>query len=282
MVRLVDERDRARMEYKGIVRNSVRNDFEAHMERLTLDGFTVVEEVLPREECGNLSVRLDMLNEKQTEQYGRERLEELNDYGVIRALVAQDETFLELAMHPQILDFVDRLVGATAILHLQNAIIVEPNKRHHQAAYHRDFAKDFVSDKVLALNAMFAIDEFSTMSGGTWVVPRTHTVAAIPSDHYLAEHAIQIEAPQGSVILFDGLLVHKAGDNLTNQFRRAINHLYTRPFIKQQIDLAAMMAGKLEPESRAAQLLGLWTVPPCSVEEFRVDPEKRTYKGGQG
>ena len=64
--------------------------------------------------------------------------------------------------------------------------------------------------------------------------------------------------------------------------RRAINHQYTRPFIKQQLDYAGMFRGKLDPESRFAQVIGTWSMPPRDVAEYRVDPDKRTYRGGQG
>jgi ectoine hydroxylase-related dioxygenase (phytanoyl-CoA dioxygenase family) len=282
MAQTVDEKDTARLQYFGIQRMQSQTDFEFHLERLALDGFTVLENILSAQECTDLSQRLDKLNEAQIQQYGRARLEQLNDFGVVRAVLAQDEKFLQLPMHPLVLQFVEHLVGSTAILHLQNAIVLEPNKRHHQAAYHRDFAKDFICDKLLALNAMFAINEFSSTTGGTWVVPGTHKQSLIPSNAYLAQHAVQIEAPAGSLFLFDGLLVHKAGDNHTDQFRRSINHLYTRPFVKQQIDLASLMRGRVEPDSRLAQLLGMWSIPPCSVEEFRVDPQHRTYRAGQG
>jgi hypothetical protein len=43
-----------------------------------------------------------------------------------------------------------------------------------------------------------------------------------------------------------------------------------------------MMDGKLDPESRAAQLMGFWSRPPRTIQEYRVDPEKRTYRKGQG
>src|SRR5437764_562426 len=87
---------------------------------------------------------------------------------------------------------------------------------------------------------------------------------------------------RGSVVIFDSMLVHRAGTNRSNAPRRAVNHQYTRPFVKQQMDLAHMMRGRVDPESRLAQVLGLWSVPPKSLEEFRVDPPRRTYRAGQG
>ena len=43
------------------------------------------------------------------------------------------------------------------------------------------------------------------------------------------------------------------------------------------------MKDKISNESKLAQKLGMWTIPPKSVDEYRVtDPSLRTYRGGQG
>ena len=36
-------------------------------------------------------------------------------------------------------------------------------------------------------------------------------------------------------------------------------------------------------ETQLAQILGMWTIPPKTLDEYRVDnPSERTYRGGQG
>lgn len=252
------------------------------LECLAFDGYAVVPNVLPNEMVLQLSEALDRANDDQIAKWGRPRLEELKDFGVVRDSLVGANIFRELVVTPLVLQVVDRVVGPTAILHLQNGIVLEPRRKHFQAYFHRDFAKDFVADKVLALNAMFAIDEFSAASGGTWVVPGTHRSSRVPSARYLEAHGVQIEAPPGSLFFFDSLLFHKAGENRGSAPRRAINHMYTRPFIKQQLDYAGLFRGKVDSETRLAQLLGLWSMPPRDVDEYRVDPDKRTYRGGQG
>ena len=58
---------------------------------------------------------------------------------------------------------------------------------------------------------------------------------------------------------------------------------WTKPFIKQQLDYPVMMNNIIDKESKLAQKLGMWTIPPKSVEQYRVtDPKLRTYRGGQG
>jgi ectoine hydroxylase-related dioxygenase (phytanoyl-CoA dioxygenase family) len=91
-----------------------------------------------------------------------------------------------------------------------------------------------------------------------------------------------VEAKAGSLLFFDSRLYHRAGQNRSARPRRALNFQYTRPFIKQQIDLTALFSGRVERESELGRALGMWAVPPKSVEEFRVEPSRRSYKAGQG
>ena len=89
--------------------------------------------------------------------------------------------------------------------------------------------------------------------------------------------------PAGSLIVFDSMLWHSGGYIFTASVRRAFNQQYTRPFIKQQLDYPALLKGKVDLESDLAQTLGMWSIPPKNVDEFRVsDPSKRTYRAGQG
>jgi len=114
-------------------------------------------------------------------------------------------------------------------------------------------------------------------------VPGSHKFISMPSEKYIQSRSIQLLAEPGSVIFFDSLLWHRSGQNKSSDVRRGINHQYTKPFIKQQIDYPHFLQGKVNTESRLAQTLGFWSIPPKSVDEFRVDdPTKRTYRKGQG
>ena len=255
---------------------------ESALEKLRVQGYIVLRDVLSSDACADLAGRIDAALRRELDQFGEARLRELREFGQVRSPCAFDPVFLSLLLHPHVMPYIEATIEKTAILHLQNAIVTFPDDVHWQSRFHRDFAKDFVADRPLSMNAFFLIDDFDATTGATWFVPQTHQNAVMPSESYLEEHAVQIEAPRGSVVIFDSMLVHRAGTNRSNAPRRAVNHQYTRPFVKQQMDLAHMMRGRVDPESRLAQVLGLWSVPPKSLEEFRVDPPRRTYRAGQG
>lgn len=270
------------IEYAGMASPAARDWVDSVLEDLACRGYSVVEKILTEEECSMWAQRLDRLNDSQIARYGKARLAALGEGGTIRGPLHDDERFMGLVRHPAVWPVIERVIGSSAILHLQNGIVVEPHQEHHQAAFHRDFAKDVVSERPLSLNALFAIDHFTTETGATWWVPHTHRQSAFPTARYLEENAVQVEVRAGAVIFFDSMLVHRAGENRSPVLRRAINQQYTRPFIKQQMDYPTLLRGQVDPESLLAQTLGFWSVPPRSVEEFRVDPEQRTYRRGQG
>lgn len=269
--------------FKGIKVNKVDNEFEENLESLERNGFFILNSALEKEHVNEIKLQLDIIWESQLAKYGKSFLKKIGDWGQVRALMDDNQIFKDLIVHPEILKYVDATIGDTAILHLQNGIVLYPTEKHNQAKYHKDFPKDFLSNKLLSLNAFVAIDEFTAENGGTWLLPGSHKFSELPSQFYIKKNQIQLNCEPGSIVFFDSTLWHKGGDNLTKKIRRAINHQYTRPFIKQQLDYPVIMNQKVDMETKLAQKLGMWTIPPKSVDEYRVkDPKLRTYRGGQG
>ncbi len=258
------------------------NDLLQQVENIKRDGYTILENVISCEECKLVSSKLDALEEQQRLEFGIKRLEELNEVGIIRALIAYDDYFANFILHPTVYPIVSKILGESAIIHLQNGIVVHPQKKHGQSHFHTDLAKDFVTSKPLSINVFWMISDFNDKTGATWVVPGTHKESERPSDSYLEKNSIQLNAKAGSVFIFDSMLIHKGGSNTSDNPRRAVNHQYTRAFIKQQINLPILLGDKFKGEEKISQVLGYWTIPPKNVEEFRSDPDKRTYRKGQG
>ena len=255
---------------------------DIHLENIERLGYTVVEDVISSAECKIIASKLDRIDDEQLRDYGIDRLKALNEIGIIRALIEKDDYFGNLILNQIVFGLVSKILGDTAIIHLQNGIVVNPEIKHGQSHFHRDFAKDFVCSRPLSVNVFWAIDDFTAETGGTWVIPYTHKSSIWPSNEYLENNAIQVNARAGSVLLFDSMLIHRGGANISKSRRRAVNHQYTHPFIKQQIDFPSLLKSRFQMESKLSQVLGFWTIPPKSVREFRSEPDKRTYRSGQG
>lgn len=269
--------------FNGLQTTQINSETEAHLETLQRKGFFVIEQLLSATELAIIRQKMDAIWQQQLAEFGEELLHKIGDYGQVRCMMHYDPYFFDLIIHPEIFKYVSLTVGETAILHTQNGIVLHSGQAHNQAKYHKDFPKNFLSSEILSFNAFIAIDDFTAATGGTWFVPHSHHQPNMPSPQYIEQNQVQIIAPAGSVVFFDSTVWHRAGHNTSGRVRRAINQIYTRPFIKQQIDYPALFKGRVDMESKIAQTLGMWTVPPKNLQEFRVDhPSKRTYRGGQG
>jgi ectoine hydroxylase-related dioxygenase (phytanoyl-CoA dioxygenase family) len=161
---------------------------------------------------------------------------------------------------------------------LQNAIVNRPAQVHHQAAWHRDLPYlDRISSAPLAVSALFCIDDFTVENGATWCLPGSHLLAEPPSDRFLAGHSVAICAGAGDVIVFDSMLLHRAGANESTRPRRAVNHVYSVGIIRQQIDLPRALNGRHADDPHLAVLLGYASNAPVSADDYR----SRRLRGGK-
>jgi len=251
-------------------------------------GLAVVDSVL---DADMLSRTRDAMYEAQEgilRDVGRDRLAAAGEVGILRIMMRYHPLFFEFLERPEVLAVVDEAVSSTAILHLQNGFILPSypsGQQPHvfQNSYHQDFPR-VLHGYLASINVFFAIDEFHRDNGATWVVPGSHQRAARPDPHELAERAVPVECPAGSMIVFDSTLWHAAGANTSGRDRLAINHQFKRSWIKQQIDYVRALgpSSVLSRPPRTQQLLGWYTRVPASLDEYYRSPDERLYRKGQG
>lgn len=252
------------------------SDIDLYVEEIRNDGFTIIENVISKEDLALYREKIDAVYKRQEETFGRERLSTISETNMCRMPLKYDDFFIKIATQETVLSIVKRFLGDFFILNLQNAIINTPNEEHHQSSWHRDLPyQNYVISNPLSLNALFCIDEFSEKTGGTIVVPYTHNTEILPSDRYIQKHAITANAKAGSVIVFDSMLFHKAGYNSSNIIRRAVNHQYQIPLLKQFYDFPNALDGKFSNDPFLAQLLGYTSQTPLDDTDWREKREKK-------
>jgi ectoine hydroxylase-related dioxygenase (phytanoyl-CoA dioxygenase family) len=256
---------------------------------LRSEGFCIVQEIL---DAAFLEVTRAAMYRAQNgilREVGEDRLRRAGELGVLRLMMKFDRHFFAFLEIPELLDIVDLTVSETAILHLQNGFILPSfntglgTPEVFQNTYHRDFPRH-LNGYLASINVLFAIDEFRDDNGATWVVPCTHQQATRPDAAYCRHHAVPATCPSGSLILFDSTLWHSAGQNTSGQDRMAINHQFTRSYIKQQIDyVRALGEGTMTSlRPRTQQLLGYYTRVVTSLDEYYHPEAERLYRKGQG
>lgn len=243
---------------------------ERHAEQVRLQGFTVVDGGFSSDELQEYSSRLDRLLDRQTrEAGGAAALAEMGEQETIRCCLAFDDLFLRLATHPSVTAVCERLLGGYFVLMQQNGISNPPRRQHTQTAYHRDLPyQHFVSSRPLAVSALFCIDPFTVENGATIVLPASHKVDEFPSEAVVRELERPLEASAGAFLVFDSMLFHRAGANLSTAPRRAVNQVFALPFIAQQFSFPDLLQGRHADDPRLARLLGYGTGPVRSLDEW--------------
>ena len=251
-------------------------------------GCIVVEGVVSADMVKETRERMYAVQKTLHEDVGKERLTRAGELGVLRNMLKYDDFFFAFLALPELLAVVDATVSNTAIMHLQNGFILPsfpPGEapKVFQNKFHMDFPR-VLNGYVASINIMFAIDAFTPTNGATLAVPGAHQQAAAPDMGKLEASAVPSVCPAGSMLVFDSTLWHAAGANTSGKDRLAINHQFTRSWIKQQIDYVRALGDDviLRQPPRTQQLLGWYTRVVTSLDEFYQPPEKRLYRSGQG
>lgn len=151
------------------------------------------------------------------------------------ALIARCPTARELVMHPTVVGAVGAfLAHASAVqLHLTQIITIEPGETAQKL--HRDqMAFDFFefpADYHVQCNTMWALTDFTAENGATVIRPGT---SAMTDDAAEAVAPIQAEMGRGSVLFYDGKVLHGGGANTSAEVRQGVNITYAVGWVRQE------------------------------------------------
>lgn len=254
---------------------------------LSLAGCVVVEGVLSSDLLDRTHEAMYRVQSAIQNEVGKERLDRAGELGVLRLMLAFDPIFFEFLELPEVLAVVDATVSNTAVLHVQNGLLLPSfeggTPQVFQTRFHRDFPR-ILNGYLMSVNTFFAIDEFTSTNGATFFVPGTQQKEGRPPDWYLEEHAVSAECPRGSMLVFDSTIWHAAGDNVSGKDRLAMNQQFTRSYVKPQVDYVRALGNDVveRQQDRTQQLLGWYTRVVTSLDEFYQPAERRLYRSGQG
>lgn len=247
-------------------RQRAESDEDAQVEEISRNGYTVIQDVLTEDELSFLHTGvIEKIYKQQLEEIGgEEKLKEIADEGSAKHLLSYDKFFLNLAIKKKVLAIVNRLLGDYYILYLQNALLVEPKKFNPASSWHRDIAhQHFTSSRPLAVSALHIVDDITPQTGETLVLAGSHLFEEFPSAGFVKKNAGKISARAGSVLVFDSMMYHRSGHNLSGQIRRTISTIYTSPLFRQQICLPTLLDDRYKDDPFLRRFLGY----DCQVKE---------------
>ncbi len=226
----------------------VRNDTLTIYEKGFLDqnGFLNLGKLLSDEQLESIRSRINSLMQREGEHAGGELLDSPyirhpKEDGVDRLadLVNKGEEFDLFYTHPRVLAAMEHVLGEGFKLSSLNYRASQPGQGLQKL--HVDWHEAISVNDYKVCNSIWLLDDFSKANGATRVVPGTHLSGQLPQDVLqdpFKPHPDEliIEAPAGSVFIFNSHTWHGGTINNTGQTRRAIHSYFCGKGQPQQID----------------------------------------------
>ena len=236
----------------------LRLDLARNILELDLYGYTVLENAQPPEFFRALRKTILKLGQEDLQDNRRIPLAGKDGASyLVPWLLARGRIFEEALMTEKPLALITYLMGEScqiSSVHGHIRVQGDPPQGMHTDS---PLMPDPLPDAPVASNMMWVVDEFNLESGGTPVVPGSHKKRTNPPANAM-DMAVPIEAPVGSVIVFNGNLWHSAGARTLPGERVGMTCYFRRMYAIPQEDLNGVISDEVIARNppRFAHLVG--------------------------
>ena len=233
----------------------------AHIQRIRVDGFTVIEDAMDSELMSAIRGELDPYF--QGERMGRNNFEGEHTERVY-ALLAKSPSLARLIEDETILAIVDAFLAKNYLLAAALAINVHPGETPQP--WHIDDGAGGLGlprpRPPSGISTIWAFDDFTQTNGATEIVPGSHRWPDGRAPK--ANEIYKVIMKAGSVLVFDGTITHRGGANTSNAPRLAITPQYCAPALRQieNMVLAVPPGVAKQYSPRIQALLGYSIIDP--------------------
>jgi ectoine hydroxylase-related dioxygenase (phytanoyl-CoA dioxygenase family) len=261
-------------------------------------GFVVIRDLIPPGDLAEM--RRALAPALDAELYGRNDFEGHRTQRVY-SLVAQAPIFAALVEHPRVLALCDAFLEPNYLLTASQTIRISPGETPQPFHTDDSFYRIARPRDPVSLSFIFAVDAFTAENGATQVAPGSHRWADAEVERLLAEidfatvpegdriprpkdarpgwlrgELVDVVMPAGAAIAFLGTLVHRGGENRSEQPRLALSNQYCQPWARQQenycLSVPREQARAMSPRVQA--LLGYSVHPPFMGHANGLHPRR--------
>lgn len=213
---------------------------------LDQNGYLNLGQILSENQLASIRNKIKTLLEMEGADAGKELMESPyirhpKESGADRLadLVNKGQEFDIFYTHPRMLAAISHVLGENYKLSSLNYRAAKPGAGLQKL--HVDWHESVAVQDYKVCNSIWLLDDFNKENGATRVVPCTHLQDRLPQDAMedpMAPHPdeVIIEAPAGSVVIFNSHTWHGGTTNLTPNPRRAIHSYFCRSDQPQQVD----------------------------------------------
>jgi ectoine hydroxylase-related dioxygenase (phytanoyl-CoA dioxygenase family) len=205
---------------------------DGHVAAIAEQGYTVLPDAIDASTRDTLRRALEQVETDERLGYAGSRFEGTRTIRIYN-LLARGEAFWQVPLHPIALAIAERVLDPELLLSSLSAITLAPGEIAQPL--HEDTQRIPLRRPraPIALNAIWALSDFTEANGATRIVPGSHRFDAPP--RYGADHpTVPAEMKAGSILLFDSALWHGGGANTTAERRWAIACYWCVGWMRQQ------------------------------------------------
>jgi ectoine hydroxylase-related dioxygenase (phytanoyl-CoA dioxygenase family) len=213
-----------------MIEHDLHAEISRWTERLLIDGYCVIPDLLPAERIASLDQDLapDFAETpfcrggfygERTKRFGR--------------LLARAPGAAELVMHPLVTGIVGEVLSPwceTVQLNLTQAIALHPGAAPQLPHRDQDMWRGHIGEVEYLVNVMWAFTPYTRDNGATLMWPESHGSRAL--DPEIPATEFPVELSPGSALLFLGSALHGAGGNRTEEIRRGAIVSYCLGWLK--------------------------------------------------
>lgn len=211
-------------------------------------GFLLIPSLFSRDLMDQLRAELDAARAREETDFGLEALREIGQDGYVSDLLSIGPALERVLASEELSQIVEALLGEPRLC-IGQGIILDPGKGRAiwPRCWHADMfeVSSVISDPrfCFGLNFLVLVDDIHPANGPTGILAGSQRTRALRVEREADLQQIEFRAvaPSGSVLLLEGGTWHSAGLNTTNQPRRVLKLLFTRQWIRPQIDYAAVV-----------------------------------------
>jgi len=210
------------------------------------DGYLSLSQLLTDSEVKSINARITELIHLEGENAGSELFDSKyirhpKEAGADRLadLVNKGAIFDIFYTHPKVLAAVQTILGKQFKLSSLNYRAAKPGQGLQKL--HVDYGNTVPEDRYKVCNTIWLLDDFTPMNGATRIVPGTHKSKQLPQEvledpNLPHPDEILIQAPAGSVFIFNSHVWHGGTTNTTDKYRKSIHSYFCSSDQPQQLD----------------------------------------------
>ena len=204
-----------------------------YLETIEDQGYCIVEDAVDEDLMRKIRDAVTRLEDENDVQPRGNRAEGFATKRMYN-LLAKDEVFWELPVHPNILPFAEHLLDAERLLSGTTCMHIGPGEVH-QGLHSDDGLVSVRRPRIpFMVTTIWAFTDFTEENGATRIVPGSHKFDHEPRKGEKVDH-VPAEMKAGSVLIVNGGTWHCGGANNTqDEWRLGVSVQYCQGYLRQQ------------------------------------------------